>query len=195
MIADYEFVEEILNNIFASRLKTVSSKNIGIWVREISDKKYSIDVLKKSEKYIIDNDDVPLTISSVCRVMNDYRKELSLKLPMSENVPICPICSNSGITQFVLKFDSYGLLVSNNYALSCVCGYKSTLLGLAQMQKNDLNNKTETKDGYFRIFDHWSKFEFYQKQLENNQNKDLKVDFGSLEFKNYQKSLGIVVQN
>ena len=190
--ASYEQVEEILNNIFASRLKTVSSKNIGIWTREISYKQYSFDVLKKSEKYIIDNDDVVLTIASVCRIMNDYRRELTPKLPEPKDVYICPFCENSGLAHYILRFDSNGFFVSDNYALKCVCTRSNKNLNIVQFTKGEFNNKTETKNGYFKVFDNYVKWDFYKRQVEKNKNNDVKVDFSSLEFQNYQKSLGIV---
>jgi hypothetical protein len=65
-------------------------------------------------------------------------------------------------------------------------------LNIVQFTKGDFNSKTETKNGYFKVFDNYVKWDYYKKQVEKNKNNDAKVDFNSLEFQNYQKSLGIV---
>jgi len=192
MQASYEEVEEILENIFASRLKTVSTKNLAIWVKEICIKNYYLESLEKGKNYIVANDDVLLTIASVIKIFNDYQKEILPKLPEPKDFYICHFCENTGIAKYILKFETNGTFQSHNYAMKCVCTKANRKTDLLQFIKNDMHNKTELRDCYFKAFDDYFKKEFYLAQVQNNGNKDLKIDFTCTEFQKYKKRLGIV---
>lgn len=164
----YELIEEMLNNLFASRLKIVNSKHLSVWVREIIDRKYSEQAIKTAEKELLNDDTTPLTIASVCKVINQQNLNIKNALPFNTN---CKFCDGSQLAHFVLKFDLDGFLLSNNYALRCICSSRNT--DLLQLKTNPENNKTYGKECYFKAFENFEDFFNYEKMVLKNGSRDL----------------------
>ena len=159
----YEEVEEKLEKLFASRLKTVSEASKTVWTNEIIAKRFTDDVIDDTIRDMIENDSEQLTLSN-------FFKLAKSKMPRSERKIDCPYCSGTGIVP-AIKFSKNGKLhMSADYGLACVCG-NATMRDSIRMNEDvdSRHHKTIVEDGYYLVFPSATeKIEYLNKVYRNN---------------------------
>lgn len=160
-----EEIEENLNRIFASRLKTVSKNNLQIWVNEIAKQDLYDESITIGTNQIINDDNIALTLPAVLSIFREHNSKIRSKLPKPEIN--CKYCKGLNWVYTTILFKNDGRLVNMNYALRCYHNEKQS--NNAKMILNEeTNNKTPYKDGYFLIFeDVWKRNEYFEKVIAN----------------------------
>ena len=169
MPVGYEEIEDMLNQIFASRLKNVSPKHLSVWVNEIAKKNYTKEALDKCSEEYLDDESLELNLPTVLKTLNKYNVVKATKGLFS-----CKYCEGKGYVYNNLKFANNGDFVSQNYALVCYCNRNDNSMLRFELNE-ETNNKTICKDGYYLVFkDVVELWKYLDKVYENN-GKDLWV--------------------
>ena len=165
MSSKFEIIENFINNIFASRAKVPSETFLSVWIREISTKAPDVQILSEVEKSFCMDDELPLTIAQICRMIDENKiKFLKKSLPKISN---CPYCGGKGLVYNTLRFDKFGKLITENVALLCFCAEENKLQLTRMNHDETTNNRTVLKNGdYFLAFPSIVEKEQYKKNLE-----------------------------
>lgn len=158
-------IEENLNRIFASRLKTVSKQNLQIWVNEIAKYGFYDEAITIGTNQIVNDESVALTLPAVMGIFKEENRKIKSKLPKPEKN--CKYCKGLNWVYTTMLFKNDGRFVNINYALRCYHNHRET--NDTQMILNEeTNNKTPYKNGYFLIFeDVWKRNEYFEKVMAN----------------------------
>lgn len=162
----YDNITKFVKNIHIAKDKVLKEEAISLWVREIINTGADLIALNKAETEIIRNE-IPLEISKVCKEIKKWAD--MNKIPATTGK--CKYCGGKGYVYLNLYFDSTGKFLSDNYALACVCNNNSPA---TQMCINSDNNRTETKDGYFRCFHNFMDQDNYLKKVKQNGGYDIR---------------------
>ena len=169
MSVGYEEIEEMLNQVFASRLKNVSPKHLAVWVNEIARKNYTKNALEKCSEEYLDDESLELNLPTMLKTLNKYNVVKATKGLFS-----CKYCEGRGYVYNNLKFANNGDFLSHNYALVCYCNNNNTDMLKFQLNE-ETNNKTLCKDGYFLVFKDVVEYWNYLDKVYANNGKDLWV--------------------
>lgn len=165
----YEEIENMLNQLFASRLKNVAPKHLAVWVNEIASKNYTKEALDKCSEEYLNDETLELNLPTVLKTLNKYNTTKAETGFFS-----CKYCGGKGLVYNNLKFANNGDFLSSNYALACYCNKTNTDMLKFNLDEEN-NNKTFYKDGYYLVFkDVFSYWGYLDKVCANNK-KDLWV--------------------
>lgn len=162
----YEEIRKFVKHIYYANSKVLDEDYLAMWVREISNTGVDITDIRQAETEIIRNN-IPLKIYDVCKVLKKNKESKMIPITTEK----CRYCGGRGYVYLNLYFDTNGKLISDNYALACVCNTNPIT---TQMCINDDNNRTEGKRGYFRCFNTYMERENYIKQVKRNGGMDIK---------------------
>ena len=166
-------IEENLNRIFASRLKTVSKTNLQIWVNEIAKYGFYDEAITVGTNQIINDESVALTLPAVMGIFKEEHRKIKSKLPKPEKN--CKYCKGLNWVYATMLFKNDGRFVNINYALRCYHNNRET--NDAQMILNEeIKNKTPYRDGYFLIFKNVVERDEYFEKVISNGKYDLWVN-------------------
>lgn len=168
----YEELEEVINNIFASRAKNVSSKTVSVWVKDISSRDFYDKTIKETEKTMMENDEIPPTLAQFLKIAkeidNGFKSSINTKFK-------CLYCGGSGIAGVTILFANNGKYLSQNYALKCYHN-ENEKFDLTKMELNEENNnRTQGSKGYFLVFKSVMQRDEYLKRVFANKGYDLWV--------------------
>lgn len=169
----YEELEEVINNIFASRAKSIQPKTVSVWAKEISSRGFYDQTIKEVEKTLMEDDEIPLTLA---RFIN-LAKEFDNRHKSLTNAKIkCDYCGGGGIAGLTLFFANSGKYLSQNYALRCHHN-ENEKTGILKMDFNEeINNRTVSSNGYFLVFKYVLDRDEYIKKVFQNKGYDLWVN-------------------
>ena len=179
-----------LTKIFNSRLRKVDKDVITFWAEEIDAMNLLPEVLEDGTKYILDDDELVLTLPKVKKVFRDEKKRWLIKnekLIDYIDFDRCPYCQGTGTTLFAFKFDKLGNLTSQNTVMRCHC--ERAVNDLKHL-RNKQNTKMIVSDGYIKAYTQtqWA----YIMPIITKTGKDIKTDWkNDPKFKDFCKNMAV----
>lgn len=138
-------ITKFVKNIYYANGRKLDEGYLPMWIREIINTNTDMRTLHKAEQEIIRKGITP-KIFEVCEVIKNCNDVLSLP-PITK----CNICNSKGYV-LGIKFEKNGIYAGYKAALKCICGNLNDSTMLTMIPDATNNNKTPTKDGYYRIF-------------------------------------------
>ena len=147
----YEAITKFVKSLYFIRDKKLNEEFLPIWIREISIRQPDITILNQIQSKVINDETIPLNVSSICKQIESIKKELTIKA-LSYDSKKCPFCHGTGIASITAKFSKEGKLINTNTALKCCCSQSKQ--DFLQMNHDpQTNNRTETDNGYSLVFE------------------------------------------
>lgn len=179
-----------LVKIFNSRLRKVDKDILTFWAEEIDAMNLLPEILEDGTKYILDDDELVLTLPKVKKVFRDAKKRWLIKnekLIDYIDFDRCGYCQGTGTTLFVFKFDKLGNLVSQNTVMRCHC--EKAVNDLKHL-RNVQNRKMIVSDGYIKAYtqSQWA----YVMPIITKTGKDITTDWqNDVKYKEFCRNLAI----